>query len=138
MYDIGCNSVSGEDDHDGSDTVQGRRRHRRQRQLLQGLSTMRRRVLSMTPAGQAALAVHDNKSKIKRVTKADPKAARVLAKARKGDKKEQARIKMIQKRAAKGDPKAKVALARLRAANRRSKFTEGMLTLSRWYRRGVM
>jgi hypothetical protein len=101
-----------------------------------GISRMQRKILSKTPQGQAALAVHDNAHQAKKLKKLEkhgssPKtraAAKVLSKAKKGDPKAKKDIAVIHAAAKKGDPKAKAALLRLHAvdkATRGNVLTDG-------------
>jgi hypothetical protein len=91
-----------------------------------------------------ALAAYQHRQKLKKIAASgNPRAAnaaKVLDKAKGGDKKSQAKIKAINAKAKAGDPKAKDAMARLKAVDAMSKAGGGsgiMAKLSALHHDGI-
>lgn len=90
-----------------------------------GIGALARKIIASTPTGAAALQANDLAKKSKAYQRAgNPHAAAsaaLLAKAKKGDKNSQSKIKLIKSRASQGDPKAAKTMRAMRILEKNSK-----------------
>jgi hypothetical protein len=96
-------------------------------------------VLAMTPGGSAILQAN-RLAKMAKGTSIFSRAAKLLQRAKSGDKHAKLEIKKHVANAKAGDPKAKANAAALKKVDDMSKMNtiqRGLLTLSEWYRAGI-